>query len=836
MSASQEACARIASTMVKQREKRFLDELENLFTGANVEGDSGFVNLMHIKREYFRSVRPILMGKINERTKQDTSFREELFDKLYTFFHRYFCESGSIYFRHLPSFSKIYERIYTDDRDVVLSWKTQMLYYVKSDIIIESIPVELTEEGTTKNTKRFYFDVSELEHKRNNEKQEFVFTFDKVRAEKEKVIHLKVTYSQQGKKTKLDEIIRASKKAGVRLNEDHLKKAISVFRQQTEVDYFINKDAKKFLCEQFDLWLYQYMFHEETVFEQKRLSQLQEIQNTAYDIIDFISQFEDELRRMWEKPKFVRNVNYVVTLDKLNNSILKKLTKHRGASAQVKEWQTLRMVNEQFSMKTIFKNQGELGGKNGITGSYKFLPLDTKHFKSLELEILADLGNLDEGLDGELVHSENWQALNTLQRRYKGKVKCVYIDPPFNLESSDMFDYRTNYKDSCWATILENRLNLARGFMSDDGGIFVRCDYNGNWIVRCLLDMTFGSPNHRNEIVVKRTKTLKGENKRFSTSQDSLFLYSKTNDFAFFGYRTLKPKEKWKWVDMHLPGSRKNEELLYREFFGKKIKAPAGRRWTLGQDALNDAISRGLVKMDETTNEPKFLTKYETLGSNWLDINGYAKDWKFTTENSEMLLERCLKSLTEKNHICCDFFSGSGTTQSVAQKLGRKWLGVEMGEHFYAVILPRMKKVLSGHSTGISPETNYKGGGIFKYYSLEQYEETLRNSHYDDGKQLELDSAKSPFEQYAFFGDDKLTHAIKPLKSGKLKINLRSLYPDIDIAESLANILGKQIRKRTVDTVIFSDGSKEKIDPTTMTEKEKRHFVSLIKPYLWWGK
>ena len=160
-----------------------------------------------------------------------------------------------------------------------------------------------------------------------------------------------------------------------------------------------------------------------------------------------------------------------------------------------------------------------------------------------------------------------------------------------------------------------------------------------------------------------------------------------------------------------------------------------------------------------------------------------------------------------------------------------------MGEHFGTVILPRMKKVLRGSSSGISESVDYKGGGAFKYYGLEQYEETLNKSHYQDGQQLELDSVKSPFEQYVFFGDDKLAHAIQPNKSkNKLEINLHDLYPDIDIAESLSNILGKPIRHRTTDTVTFADNTTEKTNPAKMTEQEKQHFISLIKPYLWWGE
>ena len=101
-----------------------------------------------------------------------------------------------------------------------------------------------------------------------------------------------------------------------------------------------------------------------------------------------------------------------------------------------------------------------------------------------------------------------------------------------------------------------------------------------------------------------------------------------------------------------------------------------------------------------------------------------------------------------------------------------------------------------------------------------------------------MDSNKTPFEQYVFFGDDKLAHVGKAdhAGGGKLEINLKNLYPDMDIAESLANILGKQIRRRTADSVTFTDGATEMTEPLKMDEKEKLHFISLIKPYLWWGK
>ena len=223
--------------------------------------------------------------------------------------------------------------------------------------------------------------------------------------------------------------------------------------------------------------------------------------------------------------------------------------------------------------------------------------------------------------------------------------------------------------------------------------------------------------------------------------------------------------------------------------------------------------------------------------NNWLDIRGYANKWGFKTENSEALIKRIVESLTDERDMVLDYFAGSGTTLAVSQKMNRKWIGVEMGEHFDSVILPRMKKVLSRDKSGVSKELDaYDGGGFFKYCGMEQYEETLQNARYDDGEQLELDSAKSPFEQYVFFSDDKFAHVVELLQEDGLSIGLDGLYNDIDIPESISIVARQAIKRITEDSVVLADGSAVKTDPAKMTVDEQRRFVSLIKPYLWWGE
>jgi adenine specific DNA methylase Mod len=173
-----------------------------------------------------------------------------------------------------------------------------------------------------------------------------------------------------------------------------------------------------------------------------------------------------------------------------------------------------------------------------------------------------------------------------------------------------------------------------------------------------------------------------------------------------------------------------------------------------------------------------------------------------------------------------DFFLGSGTTTAVAHKLGRKWIGVEMGEHFYTVVLPRMKKVLAYDKSGISKEVKeYQGGGFFKYYELEQYEEALANCKYEDSDLFNSPS-KDPYQEYVFLKDEKMLKAMEiDYEKEKVKVDLDKLYSNIDIAETLSNPTGKWIKKISADEVEFEDGTK--INTKDLDYK-------LIKPLIWW--
>ncbi len=793
------------------KEQRFYKALQDVFIGAKIEGTGGFVNLMKIKSNYYRKIEEILKADIEKALQKYPSFRDELFDKLYSFFNRYFTESGSIYFNSTPFHNNIYEKVYTNDKDVILFWKTQMLYYVKTDRIFRSLEIE--SDGF-----RFFFDVSNLEHKKANEKRSLIYELKEVKEDKSIVFD--VIYSEKGRVTKIEDILKELKKKHFNITEEQLDRAFRIFEKQSEVDFFINKNAKAFLQEQFKLWSYQYFWDGAKDWSADRVNQLQILKDIAFKIIDFISQFEDELVKIWNKPKFVKNSNYVITLDRIkDDNLIEKILKHKNITNQIEEWQELGIVEENFKTTDIFET--DLTSKH-LSDKYKHLPIDTKYFKDLELEILSLFDDLENELDGWLIKSENYQALNSILPKFKEKVQTIYIDPPFNLDSSDQFLYRTNYKDANWATLLENRLRITREWLNDTGSIFVRCDYNGNWIVRCLMDSIFGKENFRNSIILKRYTGLpKTGGVKLEEDCEYLMYFAKNQDKVFFQQIFKRIEPKWMNLSSRPSSTEKNRPIVIE---GKKFYPPKFQRWALSQDTVLHLLKEGRAKIENDTI--KILIDRSIIGTNWTDIPGYSINTGFKTENSEILLKRVTESTSNKNDLILDFFLGSGTTTAVAHKLGRKWIGVEMGEHFYSVVLPRMKKVLAYDKSGISKEVKeYQGGGFFKYYELEQYEETLANCVYEN-HDIFIAGNKSPYEQYVFLKDEKMLKALEiDYENNKVNVDLNKLYPNIDIAETLSNLTGKWIKKIGHSEVEFEDGTK--INTKNLDYK-------LIKPLIWW--
>jgi adenine specific DNA methylase Mod len=527
------------------------------------------------------------------------------------------------------------------------------------------------------------------------------------------------------------------------------------------------------------------------------------LKDIAFKIIDFISQFEDELVEVWNKPKFVKNSNYVVTIDRLTDAIIEKILSYQNLDEQVKEWQDLGIVDENFEVSDVFET--DLTGKH-LSKKYEHLPIDTKYFKDLELEILSLFDDLDNSLDGWLIKSENYQALNTILPKFKEKVQTVYIDPPFNTGKD--FAYLDSFQDSSWLTLMENRIGKLKEFIAQTGMLWLHLDYNNIHLAKILVEKLFGKENFINEVIWRKRAGAGNDSKHIANEHDNLLVFAKDIRFTKSSgvERSLKLLESYGKDDkgyyytriLDAPSLRYSRSLHY------DIQLPNGKilqaRWYVSKQTyekmlLNDEIifNNDRIYFKRYIDIEKNLLPNSIFLNAGLNADGtrelkqlFGEDFysslkmkfgKPTIKPEKLLLQILQISANNENrNLILDCFLGYGTTTAVAHKLGRKWIGIEMGDHFYSVVLPRMKKVLAYDKLGISKDVKeYQGGGFFKYYEFEQYEEVLSRCKHNNEKIIDTQD---------------------------------QLYSNIDIAETISNLTGKWIKKINRNEVEFEDGTK----------------------------
>jgi adenine specific DNA methylase Mod len=821
------------------KEERFFELLKNIFVGVDIKEEKdqrGVIKLMRYKKAYFDRFFKDFKSWLEEQTKEFPEFKEEMYDKLYTFFESYFSESGSIKYPDFKVGNDIFVKL-KSNKDVSLFWLTKDLYYLKTEkrwSNLTFIYSKKTQKGEREIT--IEFDISKLGEQKGNEKKPIIYELKEVTEDK---ISFYFIYETR-KQTDIDTILKEINKKLPDLNftEEDLSYIFSKFETQNEIDYFLHKNALKFLTEQFDLYLYNYLLKgKQTIFTEKRIKELNVLKEAAYKIITFIAKFEDEVVKIWNKPRLVFDSNYVITLDRIEKKkggieVIKKLLNHKGMEEQIKEWKELEIVDENFNKKEILQQKLT---ETVVNEKYKFLPIDTKYFKDLEQEILNLFDNLDNELDGWLIKSENYQALNTILQKFKGKVQTIYIDPPFNKEHDADYLYKVKYKDSTWITLLENRLRLAKDLLKDTGSIFIRCDYHGNMYVRLLMDEIFGEENFRNEIVIAKSKEFyktMTHIAKFPEETESLFFFSKTDNLKF-NLKKVK-KDTPSVYDPFLPVKDKNYSD-FRIINGEKYYSPRGRKWGIDQEKIDKYLKEGKLKYER--GKWKLYTFEEPLKNIWIDHQGYSRIWGFETENSEIFIKRAIESTSDEGDLIVDFFLGSGTATAVAHKLKRRWIGIEMGEHFYTIVLPRMKKVLAYDPSEISKEEDVKkkyneksAGGFFKYYEFEQFEDILQQMRYVTEERI-FEFIREPMS-YLFLKDKKLIDAIElDFKEKKIKVDFSKIYEKrkVDIAETVSLLLGKRIKKIKGDEVELVDdnGNITKIDTNNLP-------FSIVKPLIYW--
>ncbi|MDY2999325.1 MAG: site-specific DNA-methyltransferase [Campylobacter hyointestinalis] len=515
--------------MQNKNEQKFYEILENLFIGAKISpknNENGFICLLRAKSDYFSHFRKKFETLINEKTKNNSEFKEEIYDKLYDFFHRYFNESGALLYERTPAFYNLftdaytakmpYEQVKSTKNDTELFYKTKDLYYVKSEKIYNDLAILL--DGI-----KYEFDASNLKMKKSNEKQkelDFLLTecenlFGEIQDEnalKNGVIKFSVSNaSSKMSDTKITDILKELKKANLSVSENELKKAFKIYEKQSNIDFFINKNAKEFLSRQLDLWIYQYLFTQTADFKEQRIKQISDFKEIALNLINFISAFENELCKIWLKPRFVINSNFVVSLSTLKKRGFdtNKLKSAKGYESQEDEWRELSLKSED-----LLENEN--------------LAIDTKYFPEFKDEISKLLEN---SLDGTLIKSENFGALNSIKNRFKNSVDLIYIDPPFNTGSD--FAYLDKFQDSTWLSLMRDRLEIARNLLSEKGSLYLHLDHNANYFGRILLNEIFGAENFINELIWSYQGT--GEPKKgYKLKHDYINFFAKNKEQLLF--------------------------------------------------------------------------------------------------------------------------------------------------------------------------------------------------------------------------------------------------------------------------------------------------------------
>lgn len=348
--------------------------------------------------------------------------------------------------------------------------------------------------------------------------------------------------------------------------------------------------------------------------------------------------------------------------------------------------------------------------------------------------------------DNRLIFGDNLLALKALEQEFTGKVKCVFIDPPYNTGSA-FAHYDDGLEHSIWLGLMRDRLEIIKHLLSDDGSLWITIDDNEAHYLKVLCDEVFGRGNFVGNIVWQHSIQGKNDAKLLSLHHNYVLVYRKSDLFIRnllprteehnTNYRNPDndPKGAWRSGDVRSPNYRENLRYIVRTPGGKEIQPPPnGWRWS--EDTFNEKVKTGEISfLDDETRVLRKIYLADQAGrvpeSIWFGkeagttrdasnhLASIIKGVSFDTPKPEQLIERILQIATNPGDLVLDSFAGSGTTGAVAHKMGRRWIMVELGEHCHTHIIPRLQKVIDGEDQGgISKAVNWQGGGGFRYFRL----------------------------------------------------------------------------------------------------------------------
>ena len=357
----------------------------------------------------------------------------------------------------------------------------------------------------------------------------------------------------------------------------------------------------------------------------------------------------------------------------------------------------------------------------------------------------AEFGTPSENL---VIQGDNLLALRALMPLYAGRVKCIFIDPPYNTQSA-FEHYDDKLEHSQWLSMMYPRLVLLRDLLTDDGSIWVTLDDNEAHYMKVMMDEIFGRNCFVTNAVWEKADSPRNSARQFSSDHDHVLVYSKNTDWqpnrlprtvesnSIYTNPDNDPRGPW------LPGDPYANKPYSKGLYsvtgptGRVFSPPPGRYWRISEDKLNEldldnriwwgpkgdarpSIKRYLSEVSDLV--PRTLWKRDDVGSNRTSKNEmrslFPDESSFSTPKPEALLKRVLLLSTNVGDLVLDSFLGSGTTTAVAHKMGRRYIGIEIGEHATTHCIPRLQKVIEGEQGGISQSVEWQGGGGFGFYTL----------------------------------------------------------------------------------------------------------------------
>jgi len=367
------------------------------------------------------------------------------------------------------------------------------------------------------------------------------------------------------------------------------------------------------------------------------------------------------------------------------------------------------------------------------------------------LEPVAKLSHGEEDSPNMLIEGDNLEALKALLPYYAGQVKCIFIDPPYNTQSAVSEHYDDNIEHSQWLSMIYPRLELLKDLLAEEGSIWITLDDNEAHYFKVIADEIFQRKNFIANVIWRKNYSPKSSARHFSVDHDHLFVYAKNAEkwIPNLVPRTAAQDKAYKNQDNDPRGPWKASDLSARNSYslgiypvttpsGREIPGPPpGRYWSISKAKLEELDADNRIWWGKDGNSAPSLKRFLTdvkqgrvPQTYWhYDEAGHTQDAKkeivslfggdvFGTPKPEKLMQRVLEIGSAPGELVLDSFLGSGTTAAVAHKMGRQWIGIEMGEHARTHCQPRLVKVVDGEQGGVSKDLGWEGGGGFRFYKL----------------------------------------------------------------------------------------------------------------------